>query len=86
MSDDALRALQSAVGAELERRRGEGAAAAAARSSPLRSANATFAVGAKQVEKLHTAKKRAPKGQSQEQVRQNLGAAVHSQPFGSPIS
>lgn len=86
MCDDSLRALHSAIGAELERRGGEGAEAAAARSSPLRSRNVTFAVGSKQVEKLHKAKKRAPKGQSQEQVRQNLGAAIDSQPFGSPIS
>ncbi|EJK59947.1 hypothetical protein THAOC_19778 [Thalassiosira oceanica] len=86
MSDASLRALHSAVGAELERRGREGAEATAARSSPLRSANATFAVGTNQVEKLHREKKRAPKGQSQEQVRQNLGAAIYSQPFGSPIA
>ncbi|EJK62283.1 hypothetical protein THAOC_17109 [Thalassiosira oceanica] len=86
MSDASLRAMQSAIGAELERRGREGAEATAARSSPLRSANATFAVGTNQVEKLHREKKRAPKGQSQEQVRQNLGAAIYSQPFGSPIA
>ncbi|EJK59200.1 hypothetical protein THAOC_20609 [Thalassiosira oceanica] len=55
-------------------------------SSPLREGNATFALGKEQLEKLHAAKKRAPKGQTQQQVNQNLGAALSSQTFGSPFT
>jgi len=85
MNDQALEAAHKALGDELERRRG-GEVSVANSSSPLREGNVTFALGKEQLEKLHGAKKRAPKGQTQQQVNQNLGAALSSQTFGSPFT
>ena len=85
MDDQALEAAHRALGEELARRR-SGEPSVARGSSPLREGNVTFALGKEQVEKLHKSKKRAPKGQTQQQVNQNLGAALSSQTFGSPFS
>lgn len=85
LNDQALAAMHKALTDEMERRQSGGSSVARS-SSPLREGNVTFAVGEEHLEKLRGATKKAPKGQTQQQVNQNLGAALSSQTFGSPFS